>query len=127
MAQIFRGLTYIHSLNIIHRDIKPCTTHNTKENLLITEGDNMDQLKICDFGLSTKLNFHYPKSAIVKCGTLLFMAPEILCKYTYTKAIDIWSVSIIMFIMFNGNHPIWKESMTTEEYSAIMAKKIALP
>lgn len=55
------------------------------------------------------------------------MAPEILCKYTYTKAIDIWSVSIIMFIMFNGKHPIWKEPMTTEEYSAIMAKKIALP
>ena len=32
-----------------------------------------------------------------------------------------------MFMLFNGKHPIWKDPMTTEEYSAVMAKKIVLP
>lgn len=74
----------------------------------------MEQIKIADFGLSTKLDSHYPKSAITKCGTLLFMAPEILCKYSYTKAIDVWSSAIIMFILSNSCHPIWKGNMTTD-------------
>jgi serine/threonine protein kinase len=55
------------------------------------------------------------------------MAPEIICKYTYTKAIDVWSTSVIMFILFNGKHPIWNNKMTTDEYSALMAKKVELP
>lgn len=106
MGQIMRGLSYIHSLSIIHRDLKP-------DNILLVQNDSLSQIKIADFGLSTKLDFHYPKSAIAKCGTLLFMAPEILCKYAYTKAIDIWSVAVIMFIMFSRSHPIWKDKMTT--------------
>ncbi len=35
----------------------------------------MSELKIADFGLSTKLDFHYPKTATSKCGTMLYMAP----------------------------------------------------
>lgn len=89
--------------------------HEVKaENILLTEEKGTEIIKIADFGLSTKLNFHYPKSAITKCGTLLFMAPEILCKYSYTKAIDVWSASIIMFILVNGSHPIWNDTMTTD-------------
>ncbi len=55
------------------------------------------------------------------------MAPEILCKYAYTKAIDIWSVAVIMFIMFSGSHPIWKDKMTTEQYTHVVSKVVALP
>lgn len=41
------------------------------------------------------------------CGTLLFMAPEIVFRKNYNKNIDIWSCAIIMFMLFNnGNHPI---------------------
>jgi len=94
---------------------------------LLTNDKSFEDIKIADFGLSTKLDFHYPKSAIAKCGTLLFMAPEILCKYTYTKAIDIWSAAIIMFMLFTGNHPIWKNKMTSEDYTLIMSKKISFP
>ena len=45
------------------------------ENVLITTEKSAELVKIADFGLSTKLDSHYPKSAIAKCGTLLFMAP----------------------------------------------------
>ena len=64
----------------------------------------------------------------VKCGTLLFMAPEILCKYSYTKAIDIWATAVITFMLFKGYHPIWTEkAMTTEQYTALMAKTVTFP
>jgi serine/threonine protein kinase len=68
MSSIFRSLNYIHSMNIIHRDIKP-------ENILIPCYDDLTKLKMADFGLSTKLDFFYPKTATSKCGTMLYMAP----------------------------------------------------
>jgi len=37
--------------------------------------DDFSKLKMADFGLSTKLDFFYPKTATSKCGTMLFMAP----------------------------------------------------
>lgn len=55
-------------MNIIHRDIKP-------ENILIPCYDDLTKLKMADFGLSTKLDFFYPKTATSKCGTMLYMAP----------------------------------------------------
>ena len=36
---------------------------------------NLDDLKMADFGLSTRLDFYYPKTATMKCGTMLYMAP----------------------------------------------------
>ena len=71
---------------------------------------------MADFGLSTKLDFHYPKTATSKCGTMLYMAPEILCNYTYTKSVDIWSLSIIMFMLFHGKHPFFQPKMSSDDY-----------
>ena len=68
MGAILRGVNHIHNVNIIHRDIKP-------ENILLPNEEKLGELKIADFGLSTKLDFHYPKTATSKCGTMLFMAP----------------------------------------------------
>jgi serine/threonine protein kinase len=77
------------------------------DNILLANEKNLNELKIADFGLSTKLDFHYPKTATSKCGTMLFMAPEILCNYTYTKSVDIWSCSIIMYMLYVGKHPFY--------------------
>jgi serine/threonine protein kinase len=68
MGSIFRSVHYIHSMNIIHRDIKP-------ENILIPCFDDLSKIKMADFGLSTKLDLYYPKTATSKCGTMLYMAP----------------------------------------------------
>lgn len=61
--QLLEGLSYIHSHNIIHRDIKP-------ENILFDRNYN---LKICDFGLSTKVNSSSKPKTI--CGSDLFKSP----------------------------------------------------
>lgn len=71
---------------------------------------------MADFGLSTKLDFFYPKTATSKCGTMLFMAPEVLNNLSYSKSVDIWSCSIIMFLLSKGRHPFYKSKMTTEDY-----------
>lgn len=109
MGSLFHSLNYIHSINIIHRDIKP-------ENILVSSFDDLSKVKMADFGLSTKLDFFYPKTATSKCGTMLYMAPEILNNLSYTKSVDIWSCSIIMFYLSEGKHPFYQSKMTTEDY-----------
>ena len=96
--QIILGIKYIHEQNIVHRDIK-------LENLLIDLNNNV---KICDFGIGKKVT---NKSQLLydQCGTLMYMAPEILLS-TKEKGyegfpVDIWSSGISLYIMLSGTLP----------------------
>ena len=96
--QIILGIKYIHEQNIVHRDIK-------LENLLIDLNNNV---KICDFGIGRKIE---NKNQLLhdQCGTLMYMAPEILLS-TKEKGyegfpIDIWSAGISLYIMLSGILP----------------------
>lgn len=89
LYQILRGMKYVHSAQVIHRDLKP-------RNLLVNA--NCD-LKICDFGLA-RVNFSdkdfqtCPMTEYI-C-TRWYRAPEVLCSWMdYTTAIDIWSIGCI--------------------------------
>jgi serine/threonine protein kinase len=93
----------------------------TLENILVTHPDDLSNLKITDFGLSTQLDSQFPRSVTLQCGTLIYMAPEILFRYTYTKSVDIYSCSIIMYMLFHqGRHPIYTSKMTAEEYKKLL-------
>lgn len=89
LYQILRGMKYVHSAQVIHRDLKP-------RNLLVNS--NCD-LKICDFGLA-RVRFSdkawaCPMTEYV-C-TRWYRAPEVLCSWTdYSTAIDIWSIGCIL-------------------------------
>jgi serine/threonine protein kinase len=89
LYQILRGMKYVHSAQVIHRDLKP-------RNLLVNS--NCD-LKICDFGLA-RVRFSdkawvCPMTEYV-C-TRWYRAPEVLCSWTdYSRAIDIWSIGCIL-------------------------------
>ena len=106
MKSILKGIQYLHSVNIIHRDLKPCNWESYLENILIGEEGNLNSIKIADFGMSIKIEGKNQKIS-THCGTLIYMAPEVILRKSYSKSIDIWSSAIIMFMLFNnGNHPL---------------------
>ena len=91
---LLESVAYIHDLGIVHRDLKP-------ENILC--GDNLEELKIADFGLSKMvLPTERMDSA---CGTLSYVAPEVLTMLGYGKEADLWSVGVIMFLVLCGKLP----------------------
>jgi serine/threonine protein kinase len=88
--QAFRGLLYIHSLNICHRDIKP-------HNLLVHAG----RLVICDFG-SAKILTNEPNLPYI-CSRC-YRAPELIFGASYyTTMIDIWSMGCVILEMIHGS------------------------
>eukprot|EP00340_Litonotus_pictus_P011313 CAMPEP_0170539670 /NCGR_PEP_ID=MMETSP0209-20121228/104100_1 /TAXON_ID=665100 ORGANISM="Litonotus pictus, Strain P1" /NCGR_SAMPLE_ID=MMETSP0209 /ASSEMBLY_ACC=CAM_ASM_000301 /LENGTH=332 /DNA_ID=CAMNT_0010841709 /DNA_START=527 /DNA_END=1522 /DNA_ORIENTATION=+ len=78
---ILEGLSYLHSNGIIHRDLKP-------ENILISY--DLSEIKIADFGISTKLKESETLKKRSVVGTPNYMSPEIVCEKPYEKDADIW-------------------------------------
>lgn len=118
MRKLFEGIRYLHNLNIIHRDLKIGKYCSYKiENILLADDDDLSSIKIVDFGLSAKLEINANKNIKAQCGTLLYMAPEMFNKPSYTKSVDIWSCAVIMYMMFNlGSHPFYLPGMKTEDF-----------
>jgi serine/threonine-protein kinase MDS1/RIM11 len=92
-SQIFKGLEYLHSLKICHRDIKP-------DNILVNP--NNLNLKICDFGSAKVMEEGEKNSPNV--GSRYYRAPEILLGSTeYSFGVDIWSAGCVIAQMVLSN------------------------
>eukprot|EP00906_Rhabdomonas_costata_P035423 RCo049760 len=91
-VQILDALIYLHSINVIHRDLK-C------DNIFLN--GNRGEVKIGDFGLSIALVKTYAQSVI---GTPEFMAPE-LYEEKYTEKVDIYSFGMCLLEMATGEYP----------------------
>ncbi|MBV95719.1 hypothetical protein ESR_00040, partial [Eschrichtius robustus] len=87
-------MSYLHDFGIIHRDVK-------MENILL---DERGHLKLTDFGLSR----HLPQGtrAYTICGTLQYMAPEVLSGGPYNHAADWWSLGVLLFSLSTGKFPV---------------------
>ena len=93
IKQILSALSYLHySCDVCHRDIKP-------ENIMFSEKNNISSLKLLDFGLSS--DSFESQSRLHNCGTLIYMAPEQISGVIYSKAVDVWSVGIILYMLLN--------------------------
>ena len=94
--KISAAIFYLHSYGIAHRDLKP-------ENILMTDNSEDADVRIVDFGLSKIIG---PEE---KCtepyGTLTYVAPEVLLEYPYTKAVDLWSLGVMTYLMLTSKLP----------------------
>ena len=92
--QLITTLKYMHTNNIVHRDIKP-------DNILL---DLDNTIKLCDFGVSKII----PQGHLINdsCGTPAFIAPEILKGIPYNPYLtDIWSSGVVLYVMITGFFP----------------------
>jgi len=97
MYQLMRGLNYVHSKGITHRDIKP-------QNLLVDPSCHI--LKICDFGSAKKLLAE--EESVSYITSRYYRAPELLFgSKNYNSMIDIWSAGCVFAEMLLGQ-PIFK-------------------
>ncbi|ESO83601.1 hypothetical protein LOTGIDRAFT_236465 [Lottia gigantea] len=85
-SQIASAIMYLHQNNIIHRDIKP-------ENILLTMDQNV---KLADYGISKQVE-NSVVAVKTQCGTLFYMAPEILNSLPYSYKADCWSFGCVLY------------------------------
>ncbi|CAL2048672.1 unnamed protein product [Caenorhabditis brenneri] len=115
LAEIFLALDYLHNNHIIYRDLKP-------ENIMF---DRRGHIKLTDFGLC-KLNMYEGAKTKTICGTVEFMAPEVIKGYPYGFSVDIWSFGVLMYEMLTGEKP-FSGTTDAELEKAIVSGKVTLP
>lgn len=114
------AVNYLHSVNIVHRDIK-------LENILCIDEDQLKpiHIKLADFGLSSRITGR-DKSMNSLVGTSFYLAPEIIDKGGYGKAVDSWAVGVVLYIMMSGQFPFCGDS-DDDYYKNVLEEALEFP
>uniref|UniRef100_A0A673LSK0 Ribosomal protein S6 kinase n=1 Tax=Sinocyclocheilus rhinocerous TaxID=307959 RepID=A0A673LSK0_9TELE len=115
LAEISMALGHLHQKGIIYRDLKP-------ENIML---NNQGHVKLTDFGLC-KESIHDGTVTHTFCGTIEYMAPEILMRSGHNRAVDWWSLGALMYDMLTGAPPFTGENRK-KTIDKILKCKLNLP
>ena len=105
-AEILSGLTHLHSLGYIHRDLKV-------DNVLIDESGH---IKISDFGCS-RGNVYGKKKCYGIVGNRRCQAPEVLQGRPYNESADFWSFGVLMYLLIEETYPFQDTKNRTRSYA----------
>uniref|UniRef100_A0A672HKV4 Ribosomal protein S6 kinase beta-2 n=1 Tax=Salarias fasciatus TaxID=181472 RepID=A0A672HKV4_SALFA len=115
LGEITLALGHLHSNGIIYRDLKP-------ENIMLSHHGH---IKLTDFGLC-KESIHDGTVTHTFCGTIEYMAPEILTRSGHNRAVDWWSLGALMYDMMTGSPPFTAENRK-KTIDKILKCKLNLP
>eukprot|EP00800_Vazella_pourtalesii_P010823 TRINITY_DN2632_c0_g2_i2.p1 TRINITY_DN2632_c0_g2~~TRINITY_DN2632_c0_g2_i2.p1 ORF type:complete len:473 (-),score=84.50 TRINITY_DN2632_c0_g2_i2:911-2329(-) len=114
LAELALAISHLHSLGIIYRDLKP-------ENILLDEDGH---IKLTDFGLSKEGMDDIKTFSF--CGTVEYMAPEVVNRKGHGIAADWWSFGVLMYEMLMGNLPFQGENRK-DTMNKILKDKLSMP
>jgi calcium/calmodulin-dependent protein kinase I len=118
IRDISGAIKYLHSIGVVHRDLKP-------ENLLYLSPKPDAPIKITDFGLA-KIKGSSDTLMSTACGTPGYVAPEVLKNEPYDRAVDMWSLGVILYILLCGFPPFYHEN-TSQLYKQIKKGEYDFP
>jgi len=93
-VQLLQVLVHLHSKQVMHRDIKP-------ENL-IYETTASEHFRLIDFGFAARFDSGGGDLCKERCGTLQYVAPEIIRGCGYNEKVDLWSVGCLVYVLLTG-------------------------
>lgn len=111
-AELVLAFEYLHSKDIIYRDLKP-------ENLLL---DGKGHVKVTDFGFAKKV----PERTFTLCGTPEYLAPEVIQSKGHGKAVDWWTMGILLYEFIAGYPPFYDDT-PFRIYEKILEGKLKFP
>lgn len=115
LADMLRGLDFVHSCDVVHRDVKP-------DNFLLQRGS----VKLADFGLAA---FVPPSSAGLQevVGTIPFMSPEMANERMYGKGTDVWSLGAMAHALLCGSFPHMPRILTAKVMKKAIREGVPRP